>query len=100
MVDGEITEKEFENAIKYTIGKHQISLETNAALRNQYAQNVLTGRGLNYIKLFPDLIRATTLNQVKSAAAKFAKPDKIALGVVRSIKEEAGEREKWGRVSP
>ncbi len=88
MVDGGITEEEFDNAVKYTIGIYQISQQSNSSLRDQYARNILMGRGLDYIEKFPELVRTTTLEQVKSIAAEFTMPDGIALGVVRAITNE------------
>ncbi|MFH1538856.1 MAG: pitrilysin family protein [bacterium] len=84
MAGGDISAEEFENARRYTKGIHQISLQVNSYLRDQYARNRFMGRGLDYIERFPAMVDAATLERVREAAAEYAAPGAFALGVVRA----------------
>ena len=84
MAAGDVTQEEFENAKKYTLGIFQIGLQSNGDLRSQYARDFFTGRGLDFVDRYPDMLRAVTIEDVKNAAARYAAPDGMALGVVRA----------------
>lgn len=88
MAVGGITRDEFDVAVSYTAGIHQISLQTNADLRDLFAFNHLMGRGLDYVDRFSEMIRSAKFEDVLSAAAAFGAPAGYALGVVRAEEEE------------
>lgn len=81
---GEISEKEFTNAVNYTVGIHKISLQSNADYRDQLARNYFMGRGLDYLEKFPGLVESVTMENIKEAAAEFLAPSNMALGVIRA----------------
>lgn len=88
MAGGDVSAEEFENARRYTVGIHQILLQANSDLRDQYARNHFMGRGLDYIEKFPEMVGAVTLERVREAAAAYAAPGGFGLGVVRAVGSE------------
>ncbi|MCG8608593.1 insulinase family protein, partial [bacterium] len=78
-----ISDEELARAVKYTIGTHQISLETNRAQMLQYAHNEMLGKGLLEITAFPEKISKVTANSILQAARKYFDLDRYALGLVR-----------------
>jgi zinc protease len=84
---GEISETEFENSKRYSIGIYQIQLQSNSDLRSQYVRSMYLERGLDYVENFTDLISAVTMDDVKRAAAAHTNHDSAALGVIRAVSE-------------
>ncbi|MGM0599790.1 MAG: M16 family metallopeptidase [Candidatus Rifleibacteriota bacterium] len=65
------SEKEFEDAKKYIIGQHALSLVDNKSLASSYASNEFFGNGFDYSRKYPDIIASTTIQQVEDVAENF-----------------------------
>ncbi len=83
LLDAPVTEQELKRAIQYTIGTHQISLETCRAQMYHYAVNEILGRGIEEVEMFPEMIEKVTAEDVLKAARKYFDLNRYALGVVR-----------------
>lgn len=83
---GDFTEDEFNNAVRFTLGIHRISLQTNADYRNRYARYSFLGRELDYIEKYPERIAALAPGDVRAAAQKYipGADGGLALGAVRA----------------
>ncbi len=79
----QITEEELERAIRYTVGVHQIGLETYRAQMLEYAHNFLLGTGLDEVENFPQRIESVSREDILSASQKYFAPDRYAIGIVR-----------------
>jgi zinc protease len=78
-----ISDEELARAVQYTIGTHQISLETNRAQMLQYAHNEMLGKNLQEIEAFPEKISEVTADNILHATRKYFDLDRYALGLVR-----------------
>lgn len=78
-----ITEEELERAIRYSVGTHQIGMETYRAQLLEYAHDFLLGKGLNEVEDFPRRIESVSREDVLRVAQKYFLPDRYAMGIVR-----------------
>jgi zinc protease len=75
------TGDELAQSQQYLIGSIPRNLETNAGIAAFLQSSEQFGLGLDYDRRLPDLIRAVTLDQVRSAAAEILHPDRAAVSV-------------------
>lgn len=65
------TDKEFEDAKKYIVGQHALSLVDNKSLAETYAADEYFGKGFDYSMKYPDAIASTTKEQVVDVAKNY-----------------------------
>ena len=73
------TKKQYEQAREFIIGVFPIALETNAGVARALLNAEFYGLGLDYLRNYAKIYRAVTLDQAKSAAAKYLHPDAATL---------------------
>lgn len=78
-----ISESELQQTIKYTVGTHQIGLETNRAQMFRFAHAELLGKGLQEVEAFPEKIAKVTREDIFNAAQKYFDLECYAEGIVR-----------------
>ncbi|MFQ5752561.1 MAG: hypothetical protein ACE5HI_11245, partial [bacterium] len=83
LIKSPISEEELKRAIQYTVGTHQIGLETYRAQMFQYALNENLGKGVEEIQLFPEKIEKVTIEDIISATQKYFDLSRYALGMVQ-----------------
>ena len=80
-----LTEEELRRSIQFTVGTHQIGLETYRAQMLEYAHNELLGKGVDEVHLFPQKIERVTAEDILRAAQKYFDLNRYALAMVRGI---------------
>jgi zinc protease len=78
-----VAEQELRRAREYSIGTHEISLETYRAQMTRLAHYELLGPGAEAVAEVPARIRAVTREGILEAARKYFNPDAYAAGIVR-----------------
>jgi zinc protease len=81
-----ITAEELNKAVAYSIGDHEIGLQTRNALVLEYARAVFSGAGIQSVGKYSDSIRSVTADQVKNIVLKYWNPDALRVAVVRGGK--------------
>jgi zinc protease len=70
LVEGGLTEKEFDESRRYLIGSMPRALETNAGIASFLVNEEFFGLGLDYDVRLPDYLRAVTLDAANAAAKR------------------------------
>lgn len=65
------TDKEFEDAKKYIVGQHALSLVDNKSLADTYSADEYFGKGFDYSMKYPAAIASTTKEQVAEVAKNY-----------------------------
>lgn len=65
------TDKEFEDAKKYIVGQHALSLVDNLSLADAYSADEYFGKGFDYSAKYPADIASTTKEQVEEVAKNY-----------------------------
>jgi len=78
-----IGEEDVARARSHMAGSTRIRLQTNAALRNELAQNYLYSLGLDFTERFLERVHATTLDEVRGVAKKYLSSDNYTVAIVR-----------------
>src|SRR5262245_9988953 len=81
-----ITADELKKSIAYSIGEHEIGLQTHLRLVLEYARAVYSGEGVQGVGNYGRLVRNVTADQVKKAAETYLDPKQLRIGVVRGKK--------------
>ncbi|MFQ5865461.1 MAG: M16 family metallopeptidase [bacterium] len=81
-----ISEKELNQAIRYTIGTYQIGLETYRAQMFQYAHNEILGKGIEEVREFTQKIEKVTREEAFEVSRKYFDLNRYAIGIVRGSK--------------
>jgi zinc protease len=81
-----ITPDELKKAIAYSIGEHEIGLQTHLSLVLEYARAVYSGEGVQGVADYGRLVRNVTADQVKKAAETYLDPKVLRIGIVRGKK--------------
>ncbi|MBI4473495.1 MAG: insulinase family protein [Acidobacteria bacterium] len=81
-----VTREEVEKAIAYSIGEHEIALQTRLGLVLEYARSIYSGAGVQAVTNYSALIRKVTPEQVKSIAGLYLDPASLRIAVVRGIR--------------
>jgi zinc protease len=82
-----VTPEEVRKAVAYSIGEHEIGLQTRAGLVLQYARSIYAGSGIQDVMNFAAEIRRVTPDRVKTAAATYLDPAGLRVAVVRGAKQ-------------
>ena len=81
-----VTAVEVKKSIAYSIGEHEIGLQTHASLVLEYARAVYSGQGVQGVSDFSRFVRNVSPDQVKKAADTYLDPKLLRIGVVRGKK--------------
>jgi zinc protease len=74
---------ELERARRYLIGSWQIRQQTHARQLTDLAGALLLGEGLSELRDFVPRIATTTAEQIRAAAERWIRPDRVVEGIVR-----------------
>jgi zinc protease len=77
-----VSEKEINDAKSYLTGVFPIRLETQEGMIDQLVQIRMLGLPDDYLQNYRDRVQAVTIDEVKTVAAKYVKPDEAAIVVV------------------
>lgn len=86
LTEVKIPREELERAIRYTIGTHEIGLETNRAQMAQMAHSELLGKGWREAWRFPKKIACVTSDNILNAARAFFDPHQYCEVLIRGKK--------------
>jgi zinc protease len=78
-----VTKDEVEKAIAYSVGVHEISLQTRLGQVLEYARAIYSGIGVDGVKNYSSLMRKVTPEQVKSVAGLYLDPQSLRIAIVR-----------------
>jgi zinc protease len=81
-----VTPDELKKSIAYSVGEHEIGLQTHLSVVLEYARSVYSGEGVQGVSDFARLVRNVTADQVKKAADTYLDPKLLRIGVVRGKK--------------
>ena len=81
-----VTSDELKKSIAYSIGEHEIGLQTHVSVVLEYARAVYSGQGVQGVSDFSRFVSNVTADQVKKAADTYLDPKLLRIGVVRGKK--------------
>ena len=81
------TADEVKKAIAYSIGEHEIGLQTRSSIVLEYAAAVYSGEGVQGVANYARSVRAVTADQVKKAAETYLNPQALSVAIVRGVKK-------------
>jgi zinc protease len=81
---------ELERARRYLIGSWRISQQTNSRQLANLAGAMLLGEGLTELREYVPRIEAITAEQVRAAAERWIRPDRVVEAVVRGAERHGG----------
>ena len=67
----------------YSIGEHEIGLQTRNALVLEYARAVHSGAGAQSVSRYSESIRAVTPERIKNTVLKYLDLESLRVAVVR-----------------
>jgi len=78
-----VTADELKKSIAYTIGEHEIGMQTRFDSVLEYARAVFSGEGVQGVGSYGRLVRNVTADQVKKAAETYLDPKLLRVAIVR-----------------
>jgi zinc protease len=78
-----VTPEELKKSIAYTIGEHEIGMQTRLGSVLEYARAVFSGEGVQGVGSYSRLVRNVTADQVKKAAETYLDPKLLRVAIVR-----------------
>ncbi len=78
-----VTAEEVRKSAAYSIGVHEMRLQTRYGLVLEYARAIYSGLGVQGVAGYSDAVRRVTPEQVRSVAAKYLDPAGLREAVVR-----------------
>jgi zinc protease len=84
--DGDFSKEDLEAAKNRLITQHASSMETNSSIAMAMMLDELYGLGYRNYKLYPDKIRAVTMEEIKKVAKEVLTPSKSATIIIHSTK--------------
>ncbi len=83
LVEAGITDEELDRAISYSVGAHEIRLQTRRGRALALARAVIAGNGIESVSGFTEAIRQVTLAQVRAIAVKYLSPSFAKIVILR-----------------
>ncbi|HEY1016174.1 MAG TPA: pitrilysin family protein [Herpetosiphonaceae bacterium] len=80
-----ITEEERSDSVAYLTGNLAIGLEANSGIAGMLLNIERHGLGLDYVRRYPEIIGAVSLEAVREAARSFLDPDRAVVGVAGPV---------------
>ena len=81
MRDEPVPAEELEDNKAYITGSLPLRLETNEGVAGALIEMERYGLGLDYLRRYPDLIRAITAEEIQQVVRRWLDPDAFALGI-------------------
>jgi len=81
-----VTAEELQKAVEYSIGEHDIALQTRQSQVLEYARAVYSGAGVQSVARYSAAIQTVSREQMKDAIEKYLDPAALKTGVVRGVK--------------
>jgi zinc protease len=78
---------EVRKGIAYSIGEHEIGLQTRTSLVLEYARAVYSGEGIQGVGNYAQFVKGVTADQVKKAAETYLNPEAATVAIVRGEKK-------------
>lgn len=82
-----VTADEVRKAVAYSIGEHEMALQTRLGAVLEYARSIYGGTGAQGVINYSDSIRRVTAAEVKSAANRYLDPQLLRIAIVRGVKK-------------
>jgi len=82
-----VTADELKKSIAYSIGEHELGLQTRYGTVLEYARAVYSGEGIQDIANYGRFIRGVTADQVKKTAETYMNPQALRVAIVRGTKK-------------
>ncbi len=82
-----VTADELKKSIAYTIGEHDIGLQTRIGRLLEYARAVYGGEGVQGAGNYSRFIKNVTADEVKKAAQSYLDPQLLRMAIVRGTKK-------------
>ncbi len=82
-----VTADEVKKAVAYSIGEHEIGLQTRTGTVLEYARAVYSGEGVSGVSNYSRFIRGVTPDQVRKAAQTYLDPKLLRIAIVRGAKK-------------
>jgi zinc protease len=82
-----VTADELKKSIAYSIGEHELGLQTRFGTVLDYARAVYSGEGIQGIANYGRFIRGVTADQVKKTAETYMNPQALRVAIVRGTKK-------------
>lgn len=82
-----VTVDEVRKAVAYSVGEHEIGLQTRFGAVLEYARSIYSGGGVQDVQNYGASIRRVTPEQVKTAAGVYLDPLLLRVAVVRGTKQ-------------
>jgi zinc protease len=81
-----VTQEEVTKAIAYSVGEHEIGLQTRVGQVLEYARAIYAGTGVQDVQTYSANVRRVTAEQVKTAAGVYLDPQQLKVAIVRGTK--------------
>jgi predicted Zn-dependent peptidase len=78
-----VTADELKKSIAYTVGEHELGLQTHLGLVLDYARAIYGGEGIQSVGSYDRFVRNVTTEQVKKAAETYLDPKLLRVAIVR-----------------
>jgi zinc protease len=82
-----VSADELKKGIAYSIGEHEIGLQTRTSTVLEYARAVLSNEGIQGVANYAQFVRGVTADQVKKAAENYLNPKTATVAIVRGVKK-------------
>ena len=82
-----VTADELKRSIAYSIGEHELGLQTRFGMVLQYARAVYSGEGIQDVANYGRFIRGVTVDQVKKTVETYMNPQALRVAIVRGTKK-------------
>jgi zinc protease len=82
-----VTAEEVRKAVAYSIGEHEIALQTRLGVVLEYARSIYSGTGISGVSNYAAEIRRVTPDRVKTAAGTYLDPQALRVAIVRGTKK-------------
>jgi zinc protease len=83
---GGVTADELKKSIAYTVGEHELGMQTRLGLVLEYARAVYSGEGVSTVGNYGRFVRNVTADQVKKAAETYLDSKLLRVAIVRGKK--------------
>jgi len=81
-----VTADEVRNSIAYSIGEHELGLQTRTGAVLEYARAVFSGEGVQAVASYSRFIKNVTPDDVKKTAQTYLDPKLLRAAIVRGKK--------------
>ena len=82
-----VTSDELKKGIAYSVGEHEIGLQTRTSMVLEYATAVYSGEGIQGVTNYARFVSGVTSDQVKKAAETYLNPEAATIVIVRGVKK-------------